>query len=505
MEEMHDDMSPVGRIEPDSDPSLIAGQEPHAVLRRLKALAKRLPRAFGREMRDIRLAETAVKFLDAKVAPVYFRHDLEDDVSLELAKIAERLDFFGYPIRGFERFPGFHDVPHFDAFAVGCRGAVGGGSGFRAFDAAASALAEAVERCVFQSPKQEWVSYRQDRRVTNDRFPAELLRNWTVRSGEDSGRVPDGDRTDSIRIWARGVDRLRQKSVWLPAQLVFYGDILLGMGDAADKIKLAPRTSSGCACGATLEEAVGKAVLELVERDAFLVSWLRMVAPKRLSLDSIAAYAGFSKDLKELVEKIRRFRFELNVLVLPTDFPVHVIAAVLRDHSEVGPAVSVGAHASFSAEEAMAGAILETLSVYQTSRLHSFGKNPGARNGNASADGVKFGQRERTEFWARSDAIPKIDWFLKGEEIRADSIVERGREEGWHARLDSLASHIRGKGFHLFVYAAPDRFLRDMGFWPVRAIIPELMPLYLKEDQAPLHHPRLGSESRLNPVPHPFP
>lgn len=51
-------------------------------------------------------------------------------------------------------------------------------------------------------------------------------------------------------------------------------------------------TSSGCATGSSLADAIGRATLELVERDAFLRHWLRQEPGHALRVDSLPGWAA---------------------------------------------------------------------------------------------------------------------------------------------------------------------------------------------------------------------
>ncbi|TPG69375.1 bacteriocin biosynthesis protein SagD [Brevibacillus laterosporus] len=70
---------------------------------------------------------------------------------------------------------------------------------------------------------------------------------------------------DRPMYWVWGYSFLQERSILVPEMLAYYG-----MGD---KDCFVFETSNGCALGGSLEEAIFYAILEVVERDSFLMTW----------------------------------------------------------------------------------------------------------------------------------------------------------------------------------------------------------------------------------------
>src|SRR5436190_3960649 len=69
--------------------------------------------------------------------------------------------------------------------------------------------------------------------------------------------------------WVEGFSVPGGARAYLPAQLVF----MPWQRRDGEEVRVGHATSSGLACGATLEEAILTGLLELVERDAFMLAW----------------------------------------------------------------------------------------------------------------------------------------------------------------------------------------------------------------------------------------
>lgn len=142
----------------------------------------------------------------------------------------------------------------------------------------------------------------------------------------------------------------------------------LGVGDDTDYSRVkAYSVNTGCAIGATEDEAVLHALGECVERDAFSLFLLRCVhdravVPRRL------ARALLSEDLGDLVVAAEEVvGGEVELFDLTTDLDVPVVLALVRHTS--GPAVARhGLGASLSAAHAVLRAVTELVQVVLVAR-----------------------------------------------------------------------------------------------------------------------------------------
>jgi len=92
--------------------------------------------------------------------------------------------------------------------------------------------------------------------------------------------------------WVWGYSFLQERPILVPELLAYYS---LGCGDG-----FVYETSNGCALGGSLEEAIFHAILEVVERDSFLMTWYAQLPLPRLDLRS-----ANDKELQLMVERVR--------------------------------------------------------------------------------------------------------------------------------------------------------------------------------------------------------
>ncbi len=92
--------------------------------------------------------------------------------------------------------------------------------------------------------------------------------------------------------WVWGYSFLQERPILVPELLAYYS---LGCGDG-----FVYETSNGCALGGSLEEAIFYGIMEVVERDSFLMTWYA-----ELSLPRLDPYSANDKELQLMIDRVR--------------------------------------------------------------------------------------------------------------------------------------------------------------------------------------------------------
>jgi ribosomal protein S12 methylthiotransferase accessory factor len=243
--------------------------------------------------------------------------------------------------------------------------------------------------------------------------------------------------------------------------------------------------SSGCAAHLSEERALNAAVLELVERDAFMRSWLTQTPGTGIKP------ATLPKLLARRVRALEKAGCRVSVQALPS--PWAAAAVVYAQHEALHFTV-VGASARLTLEAALEGALdeLETLAY------------------------VRFHDQDVPPLTARTVVTPTDHTSIYGLERyfrRADAVMAPAS----HASFGAVAKANdgdapllqrfldRGRDVITLDIAAPNS-ATDQGRTPlfvVRAVIPGLIPISFGYNREPL-----GMLERYDPrarFPHPFP
>jgi ribosomal protein S12 methylthiotransferase accessory factor len=318
-------------------------------------------------------------------------------------------------------------------------------------------------------------------------------------------RRPGSGQADERLSWVEGVDLADGTACFAPAQIV-YLPYRLSEGEPAVRAA----TTSGVAAGTSVWGAVARAALELIEREAFLLTFLHRHRPRAFDLASVD-----DPLLTSLLDELPFCRLELHVLDITTDLGVPVALAVLIDRTGRYPALNLGAKAAFSTSAAIVGAVEEAFhsvpwgaSVLQDrgDEVERIRANP---HGLSSLD-------DRLLYWARPESLRELEFLVTPSGTRSVAPTDRSAASP-RARGDALVRHARRVGVRLLGFDLTTPDVLAHGFHVVRVASPQLHPLYLDERDRSFVGDRLfqvpsalgWTEAKLrpddlNPSPQPF-
>ncbi|MFE0348722.1 TOMM precursor leader peptide-binding protein [Streptomyces griseoluteus] len=149
--------------------------------------------------------------------------------------------------------------------------------------------------------------------------------------------------------WVTGWSMRDGRPVLVPARLVYYS-----AGTAADNFVF--ECSNGCATGSSWEEAVFFGLLELIERDAFLLGWYGDLPLPEIDLASVR-----SPGVRAMVARAALQGYDVHVFDNRVDLPVPVITGLAVRRDDAPGSLAFAAGASFDPETAVESAVSEIL------------------------------------------------------------------------------------------------------------------------------------------------
>ncbi|MBW5486988.1 YcaO-like family protein [Streptomyces bambusae] len=158
-------------------------------------------------------------------------------------------------------------------------------------------------------------------------------------------------------------------------------------------------SSNGCALGATLDEAALHALLELLERDAFLLTWWAGRPVPRIDWSSVT-----DPTTVELRAAMRRAGYEVDLLVLTRDVPVPAVWALARNPRSSDKYSLTTAAAHPDPAEAVRAAVAELAPLVL---------------GDVVAPSPERARRLRTDRWNVTDLDHHIEWYSVPEAAAA--------------------------------------------------------------------------------------
>ena len=260
-----------------------------------------------------------------------------------------------------------------------------------------------------------------------------------------------------------------------------------------DQTSVCIPTSTGLASHPDPWRALYGAVLETIERDAVMITWLTRgpAVPVRTGLrwrTSRGREIRFDRSVED---------YRLFLLDSPTSVPV-VFAVALGGTGQ--PALAVGAAAHLHLAHACRKALVE---AYQT--MHwATGMIAAGRTAPATAAELADFD-DHVAYYLDPSRLAAVDFLLDSgaEPVHADigaDLFEVNAELSTRTVLHMCQDG--GVEFHAVDVTAPD--VRAAGLWVMRAVSPQLYPLLVGTGPRP-DHPRLPAAATVNPDPHPFP
>ncbi|MFC0211398.1 TOMM precursor leader peptide-binding protein [Paenibacillus chartarius] len=151
--------------------------------------------------------------------------------------------------------------------------------------------------------------------------------------------------------WVWGYSLLQDQPILVPEQMIYYR--------AGYTYGFVQASSNGCALGGSLEEAILHGCLEIVERDAFLMSWYG-----RLPLRRLDPHSANDRELLLMIDKLETvLGYEVQLFNMTTEVGIPSIWVLARSREPNRFAFLCGAGAHFDPVRAAKGAIHELASM----------------------------------------------------------------------------------------------------------------------------------------------
>lgn len=269
-------------------------------------------------------------------------------------------------------------------------------------------------------------------------------------------------------------------------------------------------TTNGAAGYFTRKGAVLRGLLEVVQRDAFLVHWLTMVQPDVVDRTTLP---------DSLKEKIAMFEsLGISILLLDTTaIPIPSVLVVGIKESEGVSGVVLTAASDITFQRASMAALKEMVAgIKMFDRVDT-------------AEEVEFGRIEfepfvsdldrigRQLYWKSLERVEKFRWFVSGKSISyAEAIrhdIDCTSDDGSRLKVCLGILEMLGDEYYPVVYYPKNSIQEKLGFFVAQVYIPKAFPLYLFEKYGTFDSDRLTEFATLkgkpdwylNPLPHGFP
>ncbi len=335
---------------------------------------------------------------------------------------------------------------------------IGWGKGLTLPDAVLSAVGETIERYSASFPDESRIVWRRPRDLEGDvldprDFPLYAERHYRRKS------FPYARFNAAIRHpWVQGTWLAGGGEVWVPAVFAF-----LSLKLHAEQL-FVRETSNGLASWTERDPAALRAVLELVERDAFLSAWMTATPGRAVTLDD-----ALDPRLRRVFDAVETLGAAIEIFTLPTSACGTTVLCVARGDGERYPGATIALAADLDPAAALQGAILE---LGQTAPHLRRMMQTGAIAIPARDTGV-HGMLDHAAYYFSADRAAAFDFLRGGGSISVRALTSRTRRRTLAACTAALRkANVR---VALVDVTAPD--VATGPFRVIRAVSPDLQPL----------------------------
>ncbi|MFG2666385.1 TOMM precursor leader peptide-binding protein [Streptomyces sp. NPDC048387] len=326
---------------------------------------------------------------------------------------------------------------------------------------------------------------------------------------------------DTPMDWVWGHDLATGEPTLVPAEIGFYRYEYLHRHDRhgarrdqhADRRRSHfPDSSSGCALGSGLTEAALHSLLELAERDAFLLSWHRARPLPAIDPASLADPVS-----RRLLDTIDIHGYDAHLLVATQDIDIPLVWAMAVNRTGGHPASWSAAGSGADPESAVRAALWELTQMCT--------RPPADPEAGAAmvADPWQVDLLEdHVDLYNRPETLPRVTAVLGGPRVTLQEAFPEWpdrllRAAGGTVRgaLDFVRARFADAGLDRIVLVDQStRDHADLGLAVAKAVVPGILPMCFGHAQQRLAGlPRLAAALRGTPQehrnapydPHPFP
>ncbi|WP_462412891.1 TOMM precursor leader peptide-binding protein [Neobacillus sp. Marseille-QA0830] len=309
--------------------------------------------------------------------------------------------------------------------------------------------------------------------------------------------------------WVWGYSFLQERPILIPELLAYYS---LGYGEG-----FVYETSNGCALGGSMEEAIFHGIMEVVERDSFLLTWYA-----HLPLPRLDPYTANDKELELMVDRLRDVAgYDVYFYNSTMEHGIPSVWAVAKNRSSKGVNLICAAGASPDPIRAVKSSIYE-LAGMMVRHDEKLEKNRKQYEGMLRDSFAVQTMEDHGLLYGLREAEERLN-FLLDEDRPLRSFAEEYKKPPVHADLkddlQEILQRFRQLDLEVIVVDQTTPITKRNGLYCVKVLIPGMLPMTfghhltrVKGLERVLQVPmKLGfanqplAYEQLNPYPHPFP
>lgn len=300
--------------------------------------------------------------------------------------------------------------------------------------------------------------------------PAQL---WGVEDEENDIFFPSYQ-DDKRYLWLRGCNALTDEVVYIPSAMVNY---LQGLPEQF----LYNPNSSGCAIGNSIDESAFYSALEIIERDALLVTWYTKSAPPRIDLKNCK-----EKAILEHLKWIDIKGYDVECYDITTDIGIPAVLCLMLGRQDNNIAALVTSSAHTQPLEALDGALAEGASLIGICESNFFNKGISYETFKSSSGLLATENQYMTYCYPQE--LHKFDFMRSAaSDYSVDGFCQRYEKQLNSSRsgYEHVKSQLVDNDYQLYYAESTPAHIKGQGLYFTRAFIPGAINLIFGDH--PIH------------------
>ncbi len=281
--------------------------------------------------------------------------------------------------------------------------------------------------------------------------------------------------------WLEGHSLTNKKRVLVPASLVYANYNAISRKEPIIQFGI----STGAACGSSLEFSQYRGICEIIERDAYMISFLNKLPKKVVDLSDNEYLSRFKR-------RIERYELEVYVLNTQLDLSVVTTTCIILDRTGSGSAVCAGLGGSLDPKKAIQASILEAVRRHISARDRFFRNKQLSMPRKNSFDWFSL---QKQLLWSAPHMIKKAETFISDAKLPYDKLENEKNNISFNDKVTYLVDELKSRNCEVICVDVTIPEVEEQGLKVVKILIPEMVPLWKDE-----RYPYLGID-RLNDVP----
>ena len=380
----------------------------------------------------------------------------------------------------------------------------GGASTNRAI-ALAKALGEAVERYCSAMYDKEVLPLTS---FTDASFPCISPSDFALFSQEQYSqtdfRFSPFDLDTPLR-WVQASNLVKEEPSYVPASMAllpYFFDRENGEHPITQPI------STGLACHGSRTKAILSAICEVIERDAFTITWQARLGRPQIKVETLSAFN------RDLVQRLERIKSTVTLLNLTMDVGIPTVLSVLQSHVPEAPALVFAASADLDPEEAVRKSLEELAHTRRLAQLLKTNLPPCIPDPNFEN---VVNQDLHVRLYCEHENTHLADFIFESQQRIGFDEIENLATGDPEIDLRTLLEKVEQVHHRVLVVDLTTPDVSESGLFVVRALIPGFHPLFMGHGIRALGGSRLWQVPQKlgyqgitklsgdNPAPHPFP